>query len=217
MPRLRQVPRSEATPDVLEMYNRLFGDRDPVADPGTATGTPGNWWTVFALVPDIFQSAVGQFGIFNSKRRQLPPYFRELALTRTGFAGGSQFVFSQHSKAARSAGIPDEKVAAIPAWASSPVFDEKDRAVLAYTDDLVLADGRVQDATFERLKSLFSDEAILELTYAVCTYKLHATMCRALRLEYDDVPERVVEIPAPDAAGGASSDIMTQISRGSAQ
>ena len=66
MPRLRQVPRSEATPDVLEMYNRLFGDRDPVAEPGTATGTPGNWWTVFALVPDIFQSAVGQFGIFNS-------------------------------------------------------------------------------------------------------------------------------------------------------
>ena len=217
MPRLRQVPRSEATPEVLEMYNRLFGDRDPVAEPGTATGTPGNWWTVFALVPDIFQSAVGQFGIFNSKRRQLPPYFRELALTRTGFAGGSQFVFSQHSKAARSAGIPDEKVAAIQAWASSPVFDEKDRTVLAYTDDLVLADGRVQDATFERLKSLFSDEAILELTYAVCTYKLHATMCRALRLEYDDVPERVVEIPAPDAAGGASSDIMTQISRGSAQ
>jgi hypothetical protein len=29
------------------------------------------------------------------------------------------------------------------------------------------------------------------------TYELHATMCRALRLEYDDVDERIVEIPAP--------------------
>lgn len=216
MPRLRQVTRAEAPPEVLEMYNRLFGDRDPVAQPGTATGTPGNWWTVFALVPDIFQSAVAQFGMFNSKRRQLSPYFRELGLTRAGFAAGSQFVFSQHSKAARSAGVPDEKVAAIPSWASSPVFDENDRLVLGYTDDLVLGDGRVQDGTFERLKALLSDEAILELTYAVCTYRLHATMCRALRLEYDDVPERIVEVPAPDAAGGASTDVMSQISRSDA-
>jgi alkylhydroperoxidase family enzyme len=215
MPRLRQVRRSEATPEVLEMYTRLFGDRDPVEQPGTATGTPGNWWTVFALVPDIFQSAVAQFGMFNSKRRQLSPYYRELALTRTGFAGGSQFVFSQHSKAARSAGIPDEKVAAIPAWASASVFDESDRLILGYTDDLVLGDGRVQDATFDKLKALLSDEAILELTYAVCTYRLHATMCRALRLEYDDVPERVVEIAAP-AAAGAAADVMSQISRADA-
>ena len=27
---------------------------------------------------------------------------------------------------------------------------------------------------------------------------MHATMCRALKLEYDDVPERLVEIPAPE-------------------
>ena len=212
MPRLRQVSRAEAPPEVLDMYNRLFGDRDPVVEPGTATGTPGNWWTVFALVPDIFNSAVAQFGMFGSKRRQLSPYFRELGLTRAGFAGGSQFVYSQHMKAARAAGIPEEKAAAIHAWASAPVFDDNDRAVLAYADDLVLADGRVQDETFSRLKAFLSDEAILELTYAVCTYKLHATMCRALQLEYDDVPERIVEIPAPEA-GGAAADVMRQISR----
>ena len=42
MPRLRQVPRAEADPKVaVPMYDQLFGDRDPVAEPGTATGTPG--------------------------------------------------------------------------------------------------------------------------------------------------------------------------------
>ncbi|MBA4179075.1 MAG: carboxymuconolactone decarboxylase [Anaerolinea sp.] len=210
MPRLRQVPRSEAPPEVLEMYNRLFGDRDPVTQPGTATGTPGNWWTVFALVPDIFNSAVAQFGMFSSKQRILTPYQRELALTRAGFAGASQFVFSQHCKAARAAGVPEGKIAAIPSWGSAAAFDADDRAILAYVDDLVLADGRVQDATFERLRSLLTDEAILELTFAVCTYRLHATMCRALHLEYDEVPERVVEIAAPS---GAPTDVMRQISR----
>lgn len=211
MPRLRQVTRAEASPEALQAYDRLFGDRDPVAEPGTATGTPGNWWTVFALVPDVLVHAQSGFGLFNSRKRILPPYFRELGLTRAGFAAGSQFVFSQHSKASRAAGIPEEKLAAIPAWGVAEVFDARERAVLAYTDELVLQDGRVQDATFAALKGHFSDEAILELTYAVATYRMHATICRALRLEYDDVDERVVEIPAPGEA--AAVDVMSQISR----
>ncbi len=37
--------------------------------------------------------------------------------------------------------------------------------MLAYIDELALAGGRVQDATFNRLREHFVDEAILELTY----------------------------------------------------
>jgi hypothetical protein len=81
--------------------------------------------------------------------------------------------------------------------------------VLAYTDELVLADGRVQDATFERLRQHLSEEAILELTVIVGAYRMHALVCRALRLEYDDVAERLVEIPAP--AAQARADILAQI------
>lgn len=207
MPRLRQVPRAEASPEALKAYDRLFGDRDPVVEPGTATGTPGNWWTVFALVPDVLVHAQDGFALLNSRRRALTPCQRELALVRTGFAAGSQFVFSQHCKAARAAGVPEEKLAAIPAWGVSPVFDAADRAILAYTDELVL-----QDATFAALREVLSDEAILELIYAVATYRMHATICRALRLEYDDVDERIIEVPAP-GQGGAAFDVMGQIQR----
>lgn len=212
MPRLRQVPRAEAGEEITAMYDRLFGDRDPVAEPGTATGTPGNWWTVFAIVPDIFKHAQAGFGVLSGKRRKLEPRFRELGLTRAGFLGESQFVFSQHSKAARAAGISDDEVAAIPSWQTSELFDAKDRAVLSYTDCLTLGRGRVPDDTFAALKSHFSDEEILEMTYATTTYALHATICRALRLEYDDVPERIVEIPIPEAGSGPV-DVMTDISR----
>ncbi len=211
MPRLRQVPRSEAPPEVLEMYDVLFGERDPVESPGTETGTPGNWWTVFALVPDIFQHAMAGFRLYRSRRRKLDPKLRELGQVRAGYARGSQFVFSQHCKAARSVGLSEEQVEAIPAWSASDVFSPLERAVLAYTDDLILASGRVSDGTFDRLQRSLSDEEILELTYIVCTYDLHATMCRALRLEYDDVPERVVEIPAPADRG--SLDVMRGVSR----
>jgi alkylhydroperoxidase family enzyme len=210
MPRLRQVPRSEAAPEVVQMYDLLFGDRDPVAEPGTATGTPGDWWTVVALVPDVFRHCVAGFGVYRSKRRKLDPKLRELGQTRAGWARGSQFVFSQHCKSCRSVGIPEEKIQAIPGWASSDVFSAEERAVLAYTDDLVLSGGRVPDATFDRLKEFLSDEEIVEFTYITLTYELHATMCRALRLEYDDVDERIVEIAAPDGIG--TFDIMRDIS-----
>lgn len=197
MPRLRQVPRSEADESILPLYDALFGDRDPVRQPGTATGTPGDWWTVFALVPDCLHHAVSGFQFYRSKKRKISPRLRELGQARAGFARGSQFVFSQHCKSLRAVGFSESQIEAIPGWASSEEFSDVERAVLAYTDDLVLAGGRVPDGTFDRLKQHLSDEEILELTYVTCTYDLHATMCRALRLEYDDVDERIVEIPAP--------------------
>lgn len=202
MPRLRQVPRAEAPEDVQRVYDMLFGGRDPVAEPGTATGTPGNWWTVFALVPDCFRHAVAGFAFYRSRARKLDPRLRELGQTRAGFLRESQFVFSQHCKAARDVGLPEEKIRAIPSWSASDAFSAAERAVLAYTDELVGQNGRVQDATFERLREHLGDEEILELTYITALYEMHALMCRALRLEYDDVPERVVEVAAPQGGGG---------------
>ena len=128
-----------------------------------------------------------------------------------GVAGGSQFVFSQHCKSMRSVGFSEEHVASLPAWAASEVWTPAERAVLAYTDELVLQAGRVQDGTFAALREHLSEEEILELTYITLTYQLHATMSRALRLEYDDVAERIVEVAAPDEA--ASRDVMADISR----
>ena len=213
MPRLRQISRADADPSVLDVYQLLFQDRDPVAEPGTATGTPGNWWTVFANSPDVFNHAVAGFGLYRSNKRKLDPKLRELGMTRAGWARGSQFVFSQHCKSARSVGLTEEQIEAIPAWGVAGCFSPLERAVLAYTDDLVLNGGRVPDATFEALRAEgLDDEAILELTYTTCLYEMHATMSRALRLEYDDRDDPIVEVPAP--ADGQSRDIMRDISRG---
>ena len=197
MPRLRQVPKAEAHEIARNMYQLLFGDRDPVASPGTATGTPGNWWTVFAGVPECFDHAVQGFVFYRSPTRKLSPVLRELAQTRVGFARQSQFVFSQHCKACRDVGISEEKIQAIPSWSVASCFTAEERAVLAYTDCLVLEGGRVPDGVFDALRATLDDTEILELTYVTCLYELHATMCRALRLEYDDVDDRIREVPAP--------------------
>jgi alkylhydroperoxidase family enzyme len=194
MPRLKQVSRAEVTsPRILETYDRHFGTRDPVSEPGTSSGTPGNWWTVFALDPDLFSLMLDRQAWQFSEERRIDPVLREIALTRTGWAAGSVFVFSQHCKLLRRLGVSDERVAGITGWSSEDCYSTLERAVLGFTDDLVSGGGRVSDKRFATLKSELSDLAILELAFMITTYLQSATLCRALRLELDDYPEVVVD------------------------
>ena len=194
------------------MYKRLFGDRDPVAEPGTATGTPGDWWTVFANSPDVLEHACRGFALYASADRKIAPELRELGQTRAGWLVGSQFVFSQHCKSCRALGYSEEKIEALKSWAVSDLFSPLERALLAYTDALVLGFGRVDDAVFAAVQAHLDDEAILEFTYITMMYTMHAVISRALQLEYDERDDPVVEIAAP--AEYQSADVADQISIG---
>jgi alkylhydroperoxidase family enzyme len=205
MPVLRQVSRADAGSDLIRRYyDLLFGkDRDPVAQPGTATGTPGDWWTVFALAPDIFKHAVDGFAVYRHPDRKIDPVLRELGQTRAGWVKASQFVFSQHCKSLRGLGVPEAKIAAVPHWQVADVFDAQERAVLAYADCLCQAGGRTPPAVIEALRAFWGDEEILEFTYITCLYDMHAVISRALRLEFDDRDDPIVEVPAPAAFDAA--------------
>jgi alkylhydroperoxidase family enzyme len=110
----------------------------------------------------------------------------------------------------RDHGFTDEQVAAIPHWPVADCFSPVERAVLAYTDCLVLQGGRVPDGVFAALQDHLGDEEILELTYITATYEMHATMSRALRLEYDDVDDPVVEVADLDGRF-AGLDVMAVV------
>ncbi|GAA3195427.1 carboxymuconolactone decarboxylase family protein [Actinocorallia longicatena] len=212
MPRLRQVRRKETQDKLVRFfYDKLFGeDVDPVDSPGTATGSPGTWWTVFALDPKIFKHCVQGFQVY--RETSVDPVLRELGQIRAGWARGSQFVYSQHCKQMRALGVPEEKIEAVASWEVADCFSEVERAVLAYTDALVLGGGRVHDGVFAALKKHLPDEQILELTYTTCLYEMHATMSKALRVEFDDRDDPIVEVAAPEGYG--ARDIAADITGG---
>ena len=210
MTRLRQVPSGEVTDEgVQRAYRNVFGDRDPVAEPGTVTGTPGDWWTVFANAPEVLKHAVRGFALYAGKL-ELRADLRELGQTRAGWVVGSQFVYSQHCKSCRAAGLSEEKIEAIPHWSAASCFDDVERAVLAYADCLAVHGGRVPDGLFDKLREHLSDREIMEFTYVTTMYVMHAIISRALRLEFDDRDEPVVEVRALE--GYASVDIGTSTS-----
>jgi alkylhydroperoxidase family enzyme len=205
MPRLNQVSRAEVTDDFTrKMYDFMFGDRDPVAEPGAVGGTIGDWWTVMAQSPAALRHAVRGFRLYREEVGIRADH-RELGQIRAGWVVGSQFVFSQHCKACRSAGLSEEQIAAIPSWQTADCFDHTERLLLAYTDCLAGQQGRVPEQLINQLREVFSDKDILEFTYTTTMYVQHAIMSRALRLEFDDRDEPVVEVE--DAEGGGVLDI----------
>lgn len=206
MPRIKPVPRDKADPRVIPIYDLVFGPgRDPVASPGTATGTPGNFFTTWANAPAIlahFQMLMPKADAPPDERApQIDPQLRALAACRTGYALQSKFVYSQNCKACRMAGVPEEKIAAVASWNMSDLFTPNERTVLAYVDANVLERGRVSDRLIDALREMFSEEQLIGLSFTINFYAMHARSCRALQLEYDDVPERLTEIPAPEEPG----------------
>lgn len=208
MPRLHQVTRDEVNDDrVRGMYDFLFGERDPVREPGTATGTSGDWWPTFANSASVLAHAVQGFRLYQSPERRLDPVLRELGQARAGWAAQSQFVFSQHCKSLRGLGVDEERIESVGCWQAADCFSRPERLVLAYADCIVYDHGRVPDRLFDALHDLLGDEAVLELTYITAMYLQHAVMSRALRTEFDDVAERIIEVPAPGEAPVAGLDI----------
>ena len=141
MPRLRQIPtrrghRPDRPVDVRALVRRPRPGRRARAP---RPARPGDWWTVFANSPDVLEHAAPRLRRSTpAPTARSPAQLRELGQTRAGWLVGSQFVFSQHCKACRALGFSEEKIEALKAWSVSDLFTPLERALLAYTDALVL-------------------------------------------------------------------------------
>ena len=63
-----------------------------------------------------------------------------------------------------AAGLPDEKLDGLADHAASPLFDERERAALAYADAVTHTGQEIPDRLFERLRRHFDEDQIVELT-----------------------------------------------------
>lgn len=186
MPRLGQVHRSDVSaPLVLAMYDHLFGDRDPVAEPGTADGTRGDWWTVVANSPAVMQHAVDGFLLYQSPDRALEPTLREVAQLRVGVAAESGFVAGQHRLALERLGVDPALVEAVADPERRPE-DQAAAEVVDLVDAMVHGLGRVPDELFDPVRRRLGDEATLELCYITTMYLMHAVLSKVLETESDD-------------------------------
>jgi alkylhydroperoxidase family enzyme len=79
-------------------------------------------------------------------------------------------------------GVADEKLLAIPDYATSSLFDEREHTALEYADSMTITGREVPDELFERVRAQFSEDEIVELTEIIAWENASAKFNRALRI-----------------------------------
>ena len=95
-------------------------------------------------------------------------------------------------------GVSDEKLEAIDDYQASQHYDERERLALRYADAITLSDRDVEDALFEQLRSLFSEDAIVELTAVIAWENASSKFNRALRIPSQGLWAREKRLRAQD-------------------
>ena len=79
-------------------------------------------------------------------------------------------------------GIPDEKLDSLPDYAASRLFTERERLVLEYADAMTITGRDVSDELFARLREVYDDDALVELTMLIAWENSSSKLNRALRI-----------------------------------
>ena len=79
-------------------------------------------------------------------------------------------------------GVAEEKIDQLASYATSPLYDEAERAALAYADAMTVTGRDVTDALFARLRRFYTDDEIVELTAIVAWENSSSKFNRALRV-----------------------------------
>ena len=113
-----------------------------------------------------------------------PRRLLELVIMRTAEIVGSTYEINQHIPLAKMCGYSDAQIAALPTWQASTLFDDKERATLAYVEEMTHG-GDVDDPTFAALQKFLTPQEIVEITYTVGNYYANGLLTKALRIEVE--------------------------------
>jgi alkylhydroperoxidase family enzyme len=79
-------------------------------------------------------------------------------------------------------GVSEEKILALDEYATSPLYEEKERVALEYAERMTKTDQDVDDELFSRLRLFFEEDALVELTAAIAWENSSSKFNRALRV-----------------------------------
>lgn len=143
-----------------------------------------NIFKVIAHCPDVGRDFLN-LGNSLLRKGRLDPRLRELAILRVGHLAQANYEWTQHVAVAKRVGVPEAQIQALPSWQESNLFNDHERAILQYTDE-VAEQIRVVDATFQRIRSFLSEEQIVELTTVIGYYGMVSRILEALQVELDE-------------------------------
>ena len=173
MARVGLVSKEQAAPEIREMFQKMEENGLRVL----------NIFKVMAHCPQVGYYFL-RLGNSILLKGTVPPTLRELAILRVGHINQAKYEWTHHVSIALRVGVREEQIDALPAWKNSNQFNELERAVLQYTDE-VTQNIRVKDGTFAAVRSFLNEEGVVELTTTIGYYGMVYRILEALQVELE--------------------------------
>ena len=141
---------------------------------------PGLLW---GRVPKLFAAVAILYGVLDRRSSPLTPVLRSLVTVRVSQINWCEFCVDINSATLATRAGSMDKVLQLEHWRDCDLFDEHELAALEYAEAMTYSDQQVSPALIGRLKTLFGDDGVVELTGLIAFQKLSSKFNAAL-----DVP-----------------------------
>ena len=94
---------------------------------------------------------------------------KELIKIRASQINGCAFCINMHTTEARKMGETEQRIYLLNAWRETSLFTEKEKAILALTEEVTLITNHVSDATYQAAAKLFDENYLAQIIMMIIT------------------------------------------------
>ncbi|MGB7291344.1 MAG: carboxymuconolactone decarboxylase family protein [Thermodesulfobacteriota bacterium] len=159
MAKIPYVERANTTPEIQAMYDQLE----------KKFGVVPNVIKAMANSPKLLPGFLTLLGASLGPTEVDAP-LKELAILTTSKINGCRYCAAHHTAAGKRAGLTKEKLDATPDYSSS-IFDEKERAVVRFANE-VTENVAASEESLNELGKFFNESQIAELNIVIGVFNL---------------------------------------------
>ena len=116
------------------------------------------------------------------KNSGLEPSLYELVKIRASQINGCAYCIHMHTRDARAHGETEERVYLLDAWRESPLYSDRERAALAWTEALThISETHAPDDVYEEVRRHFSEVETVNLTMLIGMINLWNRLAISMR------------------------------------
>ena len=174
MARVRYIPTSEIKETNPALHDRLQKERKVPT---------GNIFLALAHTPEILDAFLTYANAIRAS--SISPKLREMAILTVGHLVGSEYEVKHHHSHGLKAGISEAQLVAIPKFETSPLFNDEERAIMAFAKDSTL-NVDVDQVNWDHAHKYLSDKQMVELALNVAWYASGVRLMGALKIDLED-------------------------------
>jgi len=172
MSRISRLDRTEVTPDLAALFDKVFAQR----------GNVPNMFRVMAHRPEIFATMQAHFGaVLNTGT--VSTKLKELIIVRTSQVNDTPYCLASHTILARGLGWSDDQLNHLAEWSKRDDFTPAEKAAIRLAETVTRDAHAVTDEQFAELRNHYSEGEIVELLCAIGLFNYFNRFNNALQME----------------------------------